>query len=425
MRILVFGNINAGKSRVVEYVRHLVPGLPILSIDGYRKKYGDGSFDGDQRAIQQFVSDVARTTRCVVECTGLGPLGTQLHDALSEKESVVLHVITAETTCLDRIAGKDFANTPYPPFDEQLPDTIRRCHAEFARGDLEAMWSDSALWTFPLSGESSAIERDVSSLPLSQLRALAEVVRVLKDAHDVDVLVWYGSGPRGELTPESDIDLFAVTTASVVELAARLHRAISDAVFHDTIGEKITLRFASGVLVEIGCGRQLSEIDPFYAESRIPEPSSSLLIGDQHSAIHLSEVAGRPIDRGPEIRYLVSECFYFILSLPPLARKNDRYKFYFHNNIIFHNIIRLKALESGDTVANYLPADALRCLSDSEIEILTFAFNQDMPEHYRNLVDYFGAFVATLRLPLVDYEQYVRYIEKICWPGSQGGAVSD
>ena len=60
----------------------------------------------------------------------------------------------------------------------------------------------------------------------------------------------------------------------------------------------------------------------------------------------------KPID---SIEYLVSELLYFVKSLPKIIEENDRYKYYFHFNIIVHNYIRVNEILKGNVKYNYLP----------------------------------------------------------------------
>ena len=160
------------------------------------------------------MGDAANTFDAIFECTGLGPLRRKMLDALPAKEAPVLHVVAPLHTYLSRIVSKDFASTPYPPFSESLPDTIRRCHSEFERGDLQILWDDMALWTFTVDGMAEDIRRETERVPLRQLSALAAM------------------GARGELTPESDIDPFSVTNVEADRLSGLLAAAIPVVVFH-------------------------------------------------------------------------------------------------------------------------------------------------------------------------------------------------
>jgi predicted nucleotidyltransferase len=319
MRILVFGNINAGKSTVVEVLRDLHPDLPVISIDDYRKRFGDGSFDGDHKAMSVFTADASATKSCIVECTGLGPLGRQLQKALEPKSSIILHVRASPATCIERIIQKDFSSTPYPPFSEALPDTITRCHSEFEAGDLETLWKSSAFWIFSVDGESTATERMVADLPFVQLSALSVVCSALTEMNQSNALIWYGSGPRGELGPESDIDLFLWTDQASVDIESFLQSHVQEIAFTDILGNKLIIRFYSGVLVEVTCSDDLSALDHFYSYSRINDRSSSILIGNESVLNHINRIAVAETNSLEDVRYLLDRGILLLLLSWPIS----------------------------------------------------------------------------------------------------------
>ena len=69
------------------------------------------------------------------------------------------------------------------------------------------------------------------------------------------------------------------------------------------------------------------------------------------------------------------------MSLPPLIGKDDEYKYYFHNNIIIHEYVRLKAFLHGVFEHSYLPRHAKRFLSDEEWKGLFYNLGDDRKSH--------------------------------------------
>ena len=411
MRILVFGNINAGKSYVVDVLRNIYPSLPVISIDDYRKRYGDVSFEGDEEAMAAFITDASSSESSIVECTGLGPLGIQLQKALRPKSSVIIHVRASLSTCQERITQKDFSATPYPPFSETLEDTISRCHSEFERGDLEALWKSTALWDFSIDGESNKTEKLILGLPLVQLKALSAVTGVLAEMNQTKALIWYGSGPRGELVPESDIDLFLQTSQEITVVENFLRSNLMELAFTDLLKSKLVLRFNSRVMVEITCADDLLPLDHFYSYSRIKDSSLSVLLGDEQVLNHLDQIEAAGNDNTEDVQFLLSEAFYYLCSLNPLASKGDRYKFYFHANIFLHNIVRLKAMDVGQTETNYLPVDAMEVLNSKEKQQLFFRVQQDMTEFIAGAKDCLIQFLRTSETCRPFSEKYLKFLE--------------
>lgn len=412
MRILVFGAINAGKSVVASAVASLLPTSRVISIDDYRKRYGDGTHAGEAMAMDKFVADAIDSFDSIVECTGLGPLGRMLHEALPAKESIVVLVAAPLDTCMTRIHLKDFSSTPYPPFEERLPQTIRRCHAEVDRGDLSALWDDKTIWSFTVDGTANDVAREISGLPIRQLTALAAVVRATRSLDPIRGLIWFGSGARGELDKQSDVDLFAVTAQQPERLLQELVERIPGVNFHDCIGTKITLRFADETLVEMTCGRDIREIEIYYAEARVPDDRRAVLRGDEKLLTFLQSCSAPSSVDHALVRQLVSEVVYYVLSLRPLEARNDQYKYYFHNNIVFHNLVRLKALEAGKPEFNYLPLHAIAYLGTSDLAALPYRIGDDMGQHYGRLVERVVRFLSATPLRIQRREQYVQVLTK-------------
>ena len=133
--------------------------------------------------MKAFVADASASESCIVECTGFGPLERRLQTAMNPKASMILHVRAELSICLERINQKDFSATPNPPFEEDLPDTLTRCHAEFEEGDLKELWKPKAIWIFSVNGEVKDTDNRINKLPFDQIRALAAVYRALGTSH--------------------------------------------------------------------------------------------------------------------------------------------------------------------------------------------------------------------------------------------------
>ena len=410
MRVLVYGNINAGKSRVAASLRRELPNTRQIAIDDYRRTHGDGTLEGDRRAMERFVSDAAATEDSVVECTGLGPLGNMLHHALPPKASLVVHVRAPVGTCLARSATKDFSSTPYPPFQESIDETIRRCDEELRRGDLETLWHDRALWIVAVDGTATDTDKVVEQLPLLQLAALSNITATAHRDPAIDALIWYGSGPRGEMTRQSDIDLFALTALPVGELAARLAASVTGVRFCDTIGSKVTLRLADATLVEANSSARIDDVAEYYRHAGLRDAHWSVLKGDARVQEQLAAIASEePV---PDVDALVSELVYYTLSLGPLGERGDSYKYSFHLFIVRHDIVRLKAIEAGRTARNYLPVEAEGLLTPDEWKALGYRVGERMRQHRTDVTRFAREFIATVAIDVPRRTEYLEYLDE-------------
>jgi hypothetical protein len=116
-KLLVIGNVAAGKSTVCSALQRLLP-WPPHSIDACRRTYSDGSPSGELRAWANFLEHAAHPGPAILECTGLGPHVALLRLALlrSGCRVAAAWVRTPLDTCMRRAEARH-VNVPYPSFD--------------------------------------------------------------------------------------------------------------------------------------------------------------------------------------------------------------------------------------------------------------------------------------------------------------------
>lgn len=350
MRIFVFGNINAGKSYSIQNLKdNQFSDYLILNIDQYRRRFGDGSKEGEILSQEQFAKDIHDTKNCFVECTGLGPLGHRLHDKLAYKNDIALYINTDINTCLKRIENKDFSQTPYPEVEEALEDTIKRCGKEFESGELSQLWKDKVLQVFEILNIN-----DIYNIPFRLLDRFCKVVDFLFDMKDIKTIFPYGSLIRNEMTLSSDIDCFVVTDISVRRFMDMLKQGL-DIYFIDNIQNKITIRDQKNNLIELVLLKRLSDGVRYIKGTRITTCENVAIKLDVKDEKFINEYSidlTQPID---PIDDLISEMMYFLYSLPKLIVSDNRYKYYFHNYILVHDYIRIKEVLDGNPKYNHLP----------------------------------------------------------------------
>jgi hypothetical protein len=398
VRIFVFGNINAGKTTVIKHLSILLPQYPVFSIDAFRQEYGKGDIQSDCVAQQRFVDAVGKHEQAIVECTGLGPLGHSLHEAMPKHTGIMLHVVSPVETCLERVASKDFAAIPYPPYSETIEQTIIRCDQEILSGELDKLWADRILQSFPVEGSQDSLSVELATLPLRHYVIAETITKWAQKTETISALISLGSFARGTLAQFSDLDFFAVTDCKPQEVIELLSNQLPGLAFVDMLKNKITLRFADNLLCEITIINDIEEMKVFYRESRNTDPERSVIKGDRNVLAALTGflAADRTEEHRELISFLLSEAFYFLQSLSPLIGKGDRYKYYFHNFIILHNIVRLKAIDAGNSESNYLPLMAIKYLNSDESDTLFFSVADDMNKHFSGLMSYFGDFLQSL-----------------------------
>lgn len=382
MLVLVVGNINSGKSHAVRLIQKILPEYPVLSIDEYRKKYGDGTIEAEVKTRERFVNDVAASTDAIVELSGMGPLGTMLESIIPSKRSLVIHVAEDVEVCLSRLACKDFSTIPYPTVEERLEDTIVRIDHEIKEGSLHHLWNAKCLAFITVQND-DRIDETLAAIPFLLYEKAIRVFDRLNALPEIREIVLYGSIARGELTPYSDIDMMVTSTLSLLEVEIALSD-LKGLTYHDTPDGKITLYFGD-LLVEVVVVKQLCENAKYYAHSNITDVKGSILKGDKRTSEILVEIQHQ---FQPDIEQIKSDTLkrlvFFIRSLPGIARKDDVYKYFFHVNIIIHELVCLERIARNDLHFLYLPKQVVRNTS-IRLERLIYTFGQDYAQHQKNL----------------------------------------
>ncbi len=414
MRIFVFGNINSGKSTLVDLLKNKYKNYSDLRIDDFRIKYGKGDFESDQYAQEMFVQAVVEHKNAIVEATGLGPLGKKLEKSFMDLFGVILYVETPISICLERIQPEKFNTIPYPVFSETLPNTIKRCGDEFKQGDLVSLWSKKIIQQFVIEGDQEFSDQ-LDEIPLEILSHFENIVSVLSASEEIQSLFSFGSMSNGKLTGFSDIDLFAVTNITADKMETILNSKLQPKpIFSDSIRNKLTLRFKGNLLIEIYCIKTIEEAALFYRESKIQDVKRTIYIGDATVIKTLEDFSNYNLNEKSLVEEIISEIFYFICSMPGIAQRRDDYKYYFHGNIILHNFVRLKALLSGVQVKNYLPVNSKQFFSEKDFKVLLPPFEIDQDIYFNALVPLFQEILyEAQKVYDVDITKYLGFLTEL------------
>ncbi len=149
MKVLVLGNIGSGKTTICQNILTQDRRWQLVSIDEFRRQYGDGSLKGEYLARKHFLDEVnQKNSWQLIECTGLGELGAALYKQLKNspmKVSVMIVQCDPEI-CLQRIQNRDWSQIPYPKVEEKISDTIYRLASEFEENLIWKTFSQRELF---------------------------------------------------------------------------------------------------------------------------------------------------------------------------------------------------------------------------------------------------------------------------------------
>lgn len=123
-----------------------------------------------------------------------------------------------------------------------------------------------------------------------------------------------------------------------------------------------------------------------YVNSMIKCSEATVIKGDANLVQSLqTAIDGFAFNEENMIEQTIKRLIFFVLSLDNIAKKGDKYKFFFHNNIIIHEIVRLQLFSKGIFEYNYLSKMALDKLEGIDIKNLLYDFNIDKQKHIKNI----------------------------------------
>ena len=144
MKILLFGSIASGKTTIARKIIKNHPEFKYIAIDDFRKKFGDYTKDGEETTHEYFLNAIIPGKDQIIEASGLGKLGREIHEKLSDSNEDVLVIIVRIpiSTINSRIKGKIW-DTPFPGKQENLEGIIHSINLGIDFGEIPMLWSDN------------------------------------------------------------------------------------------------------------------------------------------------------------------------------------------------------------------------------------------------------------------------------------------
>lgn len=375
MRIFVVGNINVGKSHVVNRLKEMFPNYQIMMIDEYRKRYGDGTLDGEHRVRKAFSADIIANPNAIIEFSGGSNISTLFVDQLRRNSVIVLEVNEKLEVCIERIRQKNFHHIPYPPCEEKLEETIVRLDREFKEGLIDHNFKDLVLKKYVIHSDD-----DLNLLPLRQYDMAIQLADHFMGRYEL--LYTFGSMARGTMNINSDVDLFLKTEKNIDDVERDIKSIYP---YSDIIRQHNQFAiYQENLLLEINVIRRIEDSQRFYRMSLIKDPKKTLLLGDDNHLNELIKINSLDSENICEsLKNTMMRLKYYLKSLKRVIAKGDLYKYYFHTNIVIHEYVRLTYLMTGQTAYNYLPRHAYDLISTDKWNQLVFKFEDDPNEHER------------------------------------------
>jgi predicted kinase len=143
MKVLIFGNIAAGKSYLAQKIKETMPAFEYLSIDDFRRKIGDGTMEKEKLAKQTFLDSILPDKLQLIEATGLGDTGESIAEILcnSTETKMVIVLKTELEICLQRLKNRMW-NVPYPAPPEQALKLAEITDELLKANTIQLIWAD-------------------------------------------------------------------------------------------------------------------------------------------------------------------------------------------------------------------------------------------------------------------------------------------
>lgn len=375
MRIFVVGNINAGKTQVVNQLIELFPNYTVISIDQYRMQYSDGTLEQEEKTQQKFANDIIATEDAIIEYSGGSKITNLFINDLRRNSFVVIEVMEDVNICLERIRLKDFSKIPYPKFDEKLEDTILRLDKEYKNNCIKTNFIDKYIHKYNIKSNC-----DLNTLPLKQYEIAINIANLF--SHKNCGLISYGSMGRGELSEYSDVDLFLLCDKGLDYAIEQLKTLYTSNQVEWIVQKNQIDIYLDDQLIEITVIKSIEEISLFYIKSEIKNVSKTILLDTGYLLHKLESLVNNHIDDfGNEVTYTIERLKYYVKSLSRVKKKQDLYKYYFHTNIVIHEYLRLSYFLHGKREYSYLPKNGMNYISDTEWSILKYDIGDDQSRH--------------------------------------------
>lgn len=285
---------------------------------------------------------------------------------LSQKKCGILVVI--DRNLAENIASIDpakFEQVPYPieyKRQQTLVQTVEQLELCTSLSALELAWKTQVWQSYTHIFEQS-FHSFWNQFPLEQHELTERLNQFVIGETNIEAALMYGSLGANKVALDSDIDYF-IQSSLHVSYWLDVFQKYFGAIHADLLGNKITLRFKTTLLVEIVVGKLLSEIELYYRESLIHNCDFTLVKGNVEHREQLISFTNKQVPTHVSVASIASELYFLFCSLPKLVRLGDAYKYSFHVMIIRHYAVQLEHLLLGNSEHNYLPKQAAVTLPD-------------------------------------------------------------
>ena len=144
MKTFIFGNAGSGKTTLLKRIKE-TSAIELFSIDDFRRKYGDGSINGEKLARLHFLDQVCSNKDQVIECTGIGEVALSLFRKVEQTDEriLIITLLVPAEICKKRLTNRVF-DVPYPKPPSEIGAFVDRTELEIQKGFIGRLWGRRA-----------------------------------------------------------------------------------------------------------------------------------------------------------------------------------------------------------------------------------------------------------------------------------------
>lgn len=394
MRFFILGNINAGKStfakKIQLYLKSKGLEYPILSIDDFRKKYGNGSKKSENIAQNKFYLSINKTQNAIIEMVGFGDIATNIIESLDKNSCIIIYIESPLNICLKRLKTKKkmLESIPYPESINNIEKTIHNLNAYFTRGKLQEKWKKVYLIFYKINTMDN-LSDFIKRLPLEHYHYLSEVIHILK-SNNYKKLVSFGGLGRCDINIFSDLDLILITKKKISQVYELLKNFFEKMKYFKiyALDEKIIINIHSHIVIEIAIAHKFCEYIQFYHGSSITNISKSILLGNEKLE---KEIKHLIINYKPNVinrDICEKKINYYVELLQKAYLANDDFRFYFMNNLIVNQVVRVLCLKENITEFLYCPKNINTFVKKYNVKTILWDMITDKQKHIDKLFNF-------------------------------------
>lgn len=369
MKIFIIGNINSGKTYYSKKIRKIFKDYEYISIDDYRKKYGDFTIKGEEKSKEEFIKKINSLEKCIVEFSGLG----EMVEKINKDNYIVLYINTKIDVCLERINKEKFSKIPYPKnWNQPIEQTIKDLDFLIQSEAYNKLWFMDSINYFEFCSD-----EEFDKIPLNYYFVLSNLLETISLMNLT--CISFGGLANKTVGNKSDIDLFLICDDyKKVKTSFEINYPN---IKISNYKNKLYFTF-NKIPVEIICIKNISEIQFLYSHSKIDNVKPTILCGkcDEKFIKELNTFNGEC-----ELRETIEYLKYTFFLLETMDKENDL-KFWLNTTIVSFCMYKLKYyLINNDFKDFFLPNKSSKFFTRTEQKIIFYRYGENKTKYLKSI----------------------------------------